>query len=94
VVSYVGAACEMGSCVWEMSISECPKACLGGACADVQCHADADCAPWPPTCREAGGGWYIESCPTPSCSSGTCECSPTITNCSASQTCSNAACSP
>jgi hypothetical protein len=88
----------MGSCVWEMSLSQCPKACLDGSCGDVGCHADTDCAPWGPICKETYPGsaqWNVESCPNPTCQEGACYCNPMIvTNCPFPGTCSNAACSP
>jgi hypothetical protein len=95
VVSYVGAACEAGSCAWEVSLSQCPVACLAGACGDVQCHTDADCAVGPATCHatdQLPSGWYVTSCPAPSCQGGTCVCNSTYQSCDDGETCDGGAC--
>ena len=97
VVTYVSPTCQAGSCVWEMSLSQCAKACFQGACAAAQCTQDADCAPWPPTCHTSYPGstqWYVESCATPTCQMGSCQCNTLASTMCSGTSCTNGVCGP
>jgi len=97
VVTYGNPSCEAGACVWEMSLSQCPKACFDGACAAAQCTKDADCAAWPPTCHTSYPGstqWFVESCTAPTCQMGSCQCNQLASTTCSGTSCSDGVCGP
>jgi hypothetical protein len=89
--------------VWDSAFAPCPAACSHGACAAAQCTTDADCPPWPPTCVTTEClsplYWAVNSCPVPTCVTGTCQCpyggGGTWTSCGAGDTaCADGMCVP